>query len=159
MITNEQILANVQQWRKEGPLKEATYDFHVYFDGGTLGKNGTCKNGYGSWEVTFNRFSKKVSRQVYKASFTGYQVTNNVAEWLALHGALAWLGSVADKPLYTVNIYGDSTLVLEQLSSRMKCRNANLKMIRDECLVLLSDFKSWRTAWNARKASVRRFGH
>lgn len=62
--------SNAAAWlarESEKKLHDADHHFHVYFDGGTCGQNGKCHDGYGSWEVTFNRFSKKVERQKFLA--------------------------------------------------------------------------------------------
>lgn len=139
--------------------RSADFEFHVYFDGGTLGKNGKCQDGYGSWEVVFNRFSKRCERQKYLAIGVGHRVTNNVAEWLSLKCALMWLETVREKHHYSINIYGDSQLVLNLLAGKWKTKNVNMAELRDHCLHYLKGFRSWRTAWNRRQANVNRFGH
>lgn len=129
--------------------------FRIYFDGGSHGLNG-----YGSWEVLWNGFSKKVSRQTFFATnFNLPTITNNSAEYLSLLGALEWLWSVKDKGQYAVKIYGDSQLVLKTLSGEYKTKKIHLKAFRDLCRVRLSDFGDFETIWHGRINNVRRFGH
>lgn len=65
-------------------MKQETTTFKVYFDGGTYGINPSAgtgsNNGYGSWEVCWNGFSKKAHRVPFLAGHIGQNVTNNVAE-------------------------------------------------------------------------------
>lgn len=136
----------------------ATNTFNLYFDGGTLGQNGEVENGYGSWEVEFNGFRKRVERQVFLAVGVGHRVTNNVAEWMALKCAAMWLESVKDKRLYFVNIHSDSKLVLNQLDGTWKAKDQNMKELRDGVLHYLKEF-GWGCEWRGRSESVERFGH
>lgn len=136
----------------------ALNEFKVYFDGGTTGINGKCEDGYGSWEVEFNGFKKRVERQPYLAAGVLHRVTNNVAEWLALKCALMWLESVSDRENYQVTIVGDSQLVLNQLAGTWKAKNKNMRELREHCLHYLQGFK-WSVEWNGRENNVARFGH
>lgn len=129
--------------------------FNIYFDGGSHGTHG-----YGSWEVTWQGFSKKVSREKYfNHAHNLPSITNNSAEYLSLLGALEWLWSVKDKKNYKVKIFGDSQLVLFTLSGRYKTKKAHLKIFRDRCLERLAGYADWETIWQERTANVRRFGH
>lgn len=154
--------------------------FKIYFDGGTLAKRSPkhdwIKNptrpdsgrtheieggeGYGSWEVEWNGFSKKVSREIFKPEdYELPTITNNSAEYLSLMEALIWIQSVADKNSFTVKIHGDSQLVLFTLSGRYQTKKPHLKSFRDRCLKLLEDFSGFSVEWQGRINNVRRFGH
>lgn len=130
--------------------------FNIYFDGGMIGNTG---DGYGSWEVEWNGFSKKVSREAYKVNPMLVFCTNNIAEYLSLLGALRWLNSVSDKKDYEVNIFGDSQLVLNQITGSFKVKTQHLKKFRDECRTILAEFNRWETKWKKRIHNVQRFGH
>lgn len=123
--------------------------FKIYFDGGAKDN----RYGYGSWEVEFNGFSKKVGRENYG------ETTNNVAEYQALLNALNWLRSVVAKQDYKVEIYGDSKLVLYQILQRWKTKKPHLRPFRDACREILSQFSKWTATWQPRIHSVHRFGH
>jgi len=129
--------------------------FIVNFDGGTRDQI----NGYGSWEVRWQGFSKKVSRTPYEARKFGQRITSNVAEYLALTGALAWLQSVKNKDRYRIVIYGDSELVLKTLTGEHIIHKAHLKPLRDTCHEFLKGFADWKTEWQGRAHNVARFGH
>lgn len=130
--------------------------FNVYFDGGT---SPGSSDGYGSWEVQFNGFSKRVQRQPFLKSDHGRAITNNVAEYLSLLGALEWLQSVQGKEHYSVHITGDSMLVINQVNQNWRVRKHHLQKLVDRCCLLLEDFKDWKTEWKPRKYSMSRFGH
>lgn len=130
--------------------------FNIYFDGGTR----PDRDGYGSWEVRWNGFSKKVSRTLFRAIHHNLPlITNNSAEYLALLGALEWLWSVHDKHKYDVKIHGDSQLVLKTLSGEYKTKKPHLKEFRDRCHERLSGFNNFETIWHGRIHNVMRFGH
>lgn len=129
--------------------------FRIFFDGGTS-KGG---DGYGSWEVIWNGFSKKVSKAKFSAKEIGCIITNNVAEYQSLIEALAWLKSVQDKKNYEVVIHGDSQLVLYQITGRYKTKVHHLKRFKALCRDLLKEFGDWKTEWRPRINNVQRFGH
>lgn len=135
-------------------VKRAGLHFDVYFDGGY-----SNHKGYGSWEVEHNGFKKRVQEQFYRKSDYDVTMTNNVAEWLALIGALQWLQSVRDKSLYTLSIHGDSQLVIRQLSGVYRCKSAAMALMRDDAVGFLTGWESWSAHWNNRSHSVKRFGH
>lgn len=135
--------------------------FEIYFDGGTNGfnKSGSGGDGYGSWEVRWNGFSKKASRVQFMSVKFGQTITNNVAEYLSLTGALAWLQSVKQKCQYRIIIHGDSQLVLKTLTGEYKTKKPHLKTLRDHCQQLLKDFAGYSTCWQGRAHNLERFGH
>jgi len=129
--------------------------FNVFFDGGT---NANRRDGYGSWEVCWNGFRKCASRTLFTAEKYGQNITNNVAEYLALIEALKFLQSVKDRENYRVIISGDSQLVINQVNGSCKCHKPHLQSLRDRCRNLLSGF-SFQCQWRPRRESVSRFGH
>ncbi len=70
--------------------------------------------------------------------------TNNIAEYLALIEALKLARKMGAK---SVNIYGDSSIVIEQINGRWKVRNEKLKDLKKEVMELLGKFKRWRAEW------------
>jgi ribonuclease HI len=66
-------------------------------------------------------------------------MTNNIAEYAAVYGALddlLSLGSTAEE----VVLHTDSKLVVEQLSDRWKCNSPHLRAWRDKIWKLLEKF-------------------
>lgn len=132
-----------------------TNEFLIYFDGGCNGING-----YGSWEVEYGGFLMAQYRIPFlKSDYDLPNISCNTAEYLSLIGALEWLQSVHEKHHFTVKIYGDSKLLIEQVHKRWKTKKPHLKQFRDDCLYLLKDFQSWKALWHGRINNVRRFGH
>jgi ribonuclease HI len=78
----------------------------------------------------------------------GPGATNNVAEWHALWRALQFLAEQGWRG--RLQIYGDSQLVLNQLTGRWKCHKEYLWRCRDGCLVLLAGI-DWRATWIPRE--------
>lgn len=143
-----------------------TTEFEIYFDGGTEalkwvsdGVHLPTQNGYGSWEVRWNGFSKKVSRVQFLAAEIGQRCTNNVAEYLSLIGALEWIQTVKSKEQFTVKIHGDSQLVLYTLMGYYKTKKPHLKVLRDRARKLLNGFSAHKIQWQKRHHNVERFGH
>lgn len=58
--------------------------------------------------------------------------TNNLAEWVALGKALAFLRATK-APVDELKIFGDSQLVINQLKGKWQCKNERLATLRDRC--------------------------
>ncbi len=130
---------------------EATNKFEIHFDGGY------GSNGYGSWEVSFNGFSKRSEREQYGDWKSG--MTCNVAEYTALVNALSWLKSVKHPERYTVYIWSDSMLVVNQVRGQWKVKKEHLRKLRDRVRDLLCGYREFEIHWHGRLNNVRRFGH
>jgi len=74
--------------------------------------------------------------------------TNNVAEWAALHAALAWLSENGYENR-EIAIKGDSQLVVKQLTGEWQCKKAYLRVYLAECRKLLERFR-WSIQWVSR---------
>lgn len=86
-------------------------------------------------------------------------ITSNVAEYVSLIQALRWFRSVRDQYRYQVNIWGDSKLVVEQVSGGWDCRKPHLNDLRVQVRGLLKGFGGWSIHWHPRQESVAMFGH
>jgi hypothetical protein len=65
-------------------------------------------------------------------------VTNNQAEFEAL---LRWLQYLKEAKTISVEIYGDSELVIKQLNGQYECRNDILRNYYEECKEILKSFQ------------------
>lgn len=63
--------------------------------------------------------------------------TNNTAEWAGLLGGMRWLRDHAGA-IDTLEIYGDSRLVISQYKGAFKCKKPHLKWYCDQCRDLTS---------------------
>ena len=101
--------------------------YTVYFDGASRSNPGPAS--YGG--VIYDETGKEVA--TYK-KYIGKH-TNNVAEYLGcFHGIQACI----QEGIKNVTIYGDSKLVVEQVSGRWKVKSDNLKPIYNEIKKVLA---------------------
>lgn len=77
----------------------------------------------------------------------GPRATNNVAEWSAVeHGLRAAAGLRPE----SLEIHGDSQLVINQLTGRWRMHAVHLRPYRDRCLGLLKGI-DWQARWVPRE--------
>lgn len=70
---------------------------------------------------------------------TGWR-TNNAAEWLGLIEGLKWLKS-QEKPLFRLEIRGDSDLVIKTVNGVWKSKKEHLKQFHEQYRKLISDME------------------
>lgn len=134
------------------------HDYSLVFDGGSRGNPGP---GYGSYQLTRVADGKQKTKRLE----FGTHVTNNVAEYRALIAGLedvaAMVTAAGRSPSeYSVDIRGDSKLVVEQVNGRWKVRDAGLQPWHAKAQALFRSFgKGSSLAWHDRSNSVRTLGH
>ncbi len=132
-------------------------DYTIIFDGGSRGNPG---QGYGSYVLRRNEDGKlRRSRLRF-----GDQVTSNQAEYQALIAALEDLIGTIEKARrspgsFSVDIRGDSRLVMRQLDGSWKTKSLTLMPLRDRAEELLAQMGSVELTWQPREESVRILGH
>lgn len=133
-------------------------DYTLIFDGGSIGNPGT---GYGSYRLRRNADGKE---KIKRLDF-GTNVTNNIAEYQALIAGLEDLLSMIRRagknPAdFSVEILGDSRLVISQMRGEWKVHNINLKPLHARALALFREFGPGSTIrWHARWNNVASLGH
>jgi len=128
-------------------------DFTVVFDGGSIGNPG---RGYGSYRL---RPRGGAWSPAVRLEF-GPRLTNNEAEYAALLAALDAVAAAAANPdRVTLEVRGDSQLVINQLSGAWKVRSANLKPLHTRARAALGRFGGVRLTWHRRSVSVDLLGH
>lgn len=132
-------------------------DYTIVFDGGSRGNPG---QGYGSYALRRDRDGKVRLRRLR----FGDQVTSNQAEYQALIAALKDLIGTIKKagrsPAdFSIEIRGDSRLVLFQLDGKWKTKSLNLMPLRDRAWELLAELGSYELTWQAREETVKILGH
>lgn len=90
-------------------------------------------------------------------------MTNNQAEYMALltglhHLAFSW-PSLNELLASKLKVYGDSMLVIKQITMNWKCKNMGLLPYRDAVREKLFLFRHWSARWHSRENSVNLFGH
>jgi ribonuclease HI len=89
----------------------------------------------------------------------GAGATNNVAEYSALGFALRFLGD--EQWLGSLDIFGDSQLVIKQLTGEWACNKEHLQRLRARCLELLDVVAKgkWTATWIPREQNKRADKH
>lgn len=135
----------------------ARADFVLVFDGGSRGNPGP---GYGSFLIV--RQSDGTERR--KPLRFGPGMTNNEAEYDTLIAALeelrAWIAeSGLDVANASVEVRGDSRLVLRQVGGQWRAKEERMAERRDRARALLKGFGRFRLVEQPREESVRLLGH
>ncbi len=128
----------------------------LHFDGGSLGNPGP---GYGSYALACA--GAELLRR--RAEF-GPCMTNNEAEYEALiaglQDTLRWLADEGlDPAKQTLEVRGDSQLVLCQLAGSWKAREPRMAALRDRALALLRRFGRYTLCQVPRRRSLELLGH
>lgn len=94
----------------------------------------------------------------------GEQVTSNEAEYQALIGALEDLIGTIRKAGrspkdFSVEIKGDSRLIIHQIEGSWKTKSLNLMPLRDRVEELLAELGPFELTWQPRTESVKLLGH
>ncbi|MDQ4078407.1 MAG: ribonuclease HI family protein [Chloroflexota bacterium] len=139
------------------PAVEGAADYRIIWDGGSKGNPG---QGYGSYQLTALRSGKS---RVEKLEFPG-KMTNNEAEYETLISALNTLGTKIrehdrDPTNYSLDLRGDSLLVINQVMGKWKAKDERMAAYRDRVRELLEQFGSYTLMHHDRSESVAALGH
>ncbi|WP_352429910.1 ribonuclease HI family protein [Thermoflexus sp.] len=131
-------------------------DYWIFFDGGSRGNPGP---GYGSYVIR-TRDGREDRRRLTFAE----ALTNNEAEYRTLIAALDDLidriqRAGKDPAAFTVEIRGDSRLVLAQLKGDFRVRAAHLRPLWEAARGRLARFREARLVWQPRAATRAVLGH
>jgi ribonuclease HI len=134
-----------------------TPDYVLIFDGGSRGNPGW---GYGSYAITRVQDGAQRLSRVHLGN--GY--TNNEAEYDSLIAALEDLIERIEQARrqpeeFTLEVRGDSALVINQLNGKWKAQEPRMRQRRDRCLELLRRFAATELKTQPREESVRILGH
>lgn len=132
-------------------------DYTLIFDGGSRGNPGP---GYGSYAVI-----RRVdgSQRIARLTFDG-EMTNNVAEYRTLIAGLEDLiGEIEqagrDAAEFSIEVRGDSRLILNQVAGKWKVRQPHLRPLCDRARELLRRFGQFELTWQQRDETVDVLGH
>jgi ribonuclease HI len=132
-------------------------DYTLTFDGGSLGNPGP---GYGSYFLVRNRDGKSRTQRLDFQE----EMTSNQAEYRTLIAGLEDLVSTIRKAgrspqKFSLEVRGDSRLILYQVARRWKTKKPHLMPLRDKVEALLEGFGSITLIWQRRDKSERVLGH
>lgn len=131
-------------------------DYVIVFDGGSQGNPGP---GYGSYRIRTRGGREDLRRLTFDGA-----MTNNEAEYRTLIAALDDLISRIrragkDPSAFTVEIRGDSRLVLAQLQGTFRVRAPHLHPLWEAARERLRQFRAVKLVWQPRRASLAELGH
>jgi len=129
----------------------------LYFDGLVEPTNPGGHAACGCW-ITGEGYGKKLKMYLGKGIITtesGLQVqtTNNIAEYCALILGLAWCNKNLPRDC-CLRIFGDSKLVVEQVSGRWRCNVDYLQEAVKKCRLILGDFTDYELSWIPRERNA-----
>lgn len=132
-------------------------DYTIVFDGGSHGNPG---QGYGSYILRRNQDGRTRKKRLR----FGDQVTSNEAEYQALIAALEDListirGAGRSPTDFSVEIKGDSRLIMHQVEGSWKTKSLNLMPLRDQVEELLAPMGSVKITWHPREETEKLLGH
>jgi ribonuclease HI len=133
-------------------------DYRIIFDGGSR-KNGSPKaEGYGSYQLSVAG-KQDIKRLQFPAG-----TTNNEAEYKSLIAALEDLLRRIQRANraardFTLEIRGDSALVINQVQGTWQTRQKHLRPLRDRAQAIVALFKEVEFVWQPREESVKVLGH
>ena len=126
----------------------------IHFDGGSRGNPGLAGSGA---EVKVQNCSTSKTTTYLIREYVGASETNNYAEYkgliAGLHKAKTCIEqyknmkqthtttSTTNRPLFHVQFYGDSKLVIEQLKGNWRCKHPNLQTLYQLCQKLIHEIK------------------
>jgi ribonuclease HI len=133
-------------------------DYQIIFDGGSKNNGSPNSQGYGSYQLSV------AGKQDTKRLRFPTGTTNNEAEYKSLIAALEDLiGRIqkANCPVgeFSLEIRGDSALVLNQVQGTWKTRQEHLRPLRDRAQAIIALFKQVEFVWQPREESVQVLGH
>lgn len=143
--------------QKLGYTGVSEWDYTLTFDGGADPNPGKA---YGSYHIRTRAGRERLESRLQ----FGDRMTNNQAEYLALKNGLEDLIQTIEKAgkqpeNYSVEVFGDSSLVIKQLRGEWKVKDAKMLPLYEETLKLLRRFKRTSLNWHDRSNSVRLLGH
>ena len=69
-------------------------------------------------------------------------------------GLIRGLDAVKKPEDTAIEIYGDSQLIVYQVSKKYECKDTELRILRSEVYTLLEKFKSWTINWIPREQNL-----
>ena len=135
------------------PNNNAQLQITIHFDGGSRGNPGLAGSGA---EVVVTDTTSKTTTYLIR-EYVGTSETNNYAEYkgliAGLHKAKTCIeqyktmkqthttSTSNNRPLFHLQFYGDSKLVIEQLRGTWRCKHPNLQLVYQLCQKIIHEIK------------------
>ena len=133
-------------------------DYLIIFDGASKNNGSPNSEAYGSYQLSVT--GKQEIRRLQFPTGT----TSNEAEYKSLIAALEdLLGRIqrANRAVgdFTLEIRGDSALVINQVQGTWQTKKEHLRPLRDRAQAIIALFKDIEFVWQPREESVQVLGH
>lgn len=128
-------------------------DYTLIFDGGSYGNPGP---GYGSYALIRHKDGR---RRIVRLEFD--DVTSNEAEYKTLIAGMEDLANEVGREArkLTVEVCGDSKLVINQVKSTWKAKDERMRAYRNRVCELINRFAACNVKLLSRQESVKVLGH
>lgn len=132
----------------------ASVQITIHFDGGSRGNPGIA--GAGAEVVVIKNATPPIITKYFIRQFCGMRETNNHAEYQGLISGLeharTLLGELTvtsstslptsvSKPLFNLQVFGDSNLIIQQLRGNWQCKNDNIRPLYLRCQRLIHEIR------------------
>lgn len=140
-------------FNQQQPSPNSTFQLQItiHFDGGSRGNPGVA--GAGAHVIVVDNSKGTLETMTYSIRrFCGNRETNNYAEYNGLLAGLELAKSCIEEcssnrsaqspsPLFQLQVYGDSNLIIQQLKGAWQCKNANIKPLFRQSQQLIGEMK------------------
>ncbi len=119
----------------------------IYFDGSAAPKN---PGGIAIFAFKIVQDGVEVHRHAGEVC-RGPEATNNIAEWAGCTAGIEYIRK--NYPRSSIKIFGDSQLVINQLTGVYACRKPSLQVYKSKCEELLEGVQ-WEATWVGREMNT-----
>jgi len=123
----------------------------LYFDGACVPKNPGGDMGLGFWIEQYGKETYSFSKYIPSKDFPS-KTSNNIAEYMALKEGLEYCISQNFKDIM---VFGDSNLVIQQMSGKWKIKEGLYVPFALETQSLLSKYSNIKFQWIKREQNTR----
>ena len=138
----------------QSPTLNFLFQITIHFDGGSRGNPGVA--GAGAEVIVVDNSTDEVNTTIYSArEYCGERATNNYAEYKGLLAGLrqakscieqhASRESSPERPLFRLQVYGDSNLIIQQLRGSWQCKHPNIVPLFQACQSMIGEMKIYDT--------------
>ena len=124
-------------------MDSTEFSAQLYFDGGTFPLN----PGHGGCGAVI---IQNTGQEQSFSKYLGDSITNNQAEY---EGLILGLEKAQELGIYSLEVFGDSQLVIYQVVGAYRCRNIGLIPLKDKVHSLAKNFGKIRFSWIPREGN------
>ncbi|KAL3766488.1 hypothetical protein ACHAW5_001157 [Stephanodiscus triporus] len=138
----------------KSPTSKFALQITIHFDGGSRGNPGVA--GAGAEVIVVDNSTDVISTTTHSVrEYCGERATNNYAEYKGLLVGLrqakscieqhACTQSSSKRPLFRLQVYGDSNLIVQQLRGAWQCKHPNIVPLFQESQSMIREIQKYDT--------------